>query len=388
MNMKVQGESRFKRPVALLVAFLLLTFAVAGCGGDDDGDAAPPAETTTAAEEGTEAEAGELEDVTVLLSFPRGFVWTPLLVAEDQGYFEDEGLNVTVEETNGASFVTQQLVAGNADFGWAGAAADVIAYSTADNIRALACNTARNIFTINATEASGIQSVEELDGKKIGIREIGAGEEPLVRSLIEEYDLDAEVIPLGDMGPAVLRALESGQVDAMAGGVTDLATLRAGGAELNDITPDDYDAMPGDCFVTTSEAMADDDKKETAAKIIRAWMKGAYFAIANPEAAIDVGCKVVPESCSDMETFTIPFVDRVLEIITPLDPNVPPTTIDVAGWEQTAKVLHDAETIDEEVDVTNLAAGPETQAVAELAYADVEAAKAEAEADAAAYEVS
>jgi NitT/TauT family transport system substrate-binding protein len=358
---------------AAIASVALAALVLAACGDDDDGGA-------------QESASGGTQEVEVLLSFPRGNAWLPLLVAEDQGYFEDEGIKLKIQETEGSGFVTQQIIAGNADFGWAGAPSDVIAYGKDPSLRALACNHEKNIFSINVPADSEIQDVSQLDGRKLGITAKGGGEEPMVDSVIKENDLDIEVIPLGEVGPAVIKAIDDDTVDAFAGGITDITTLEAGGTEFRDITPEQYDPMPGDCLVSTTAALEDEGTQDVAAKMIRAWMKGAFFAIANEDAAVDIACRAIPAECEDREGFTAPFAAKIVDIIQPVDESLPPTALDPAGWEQTAKVLLTSGALEEEVDIDTLIASPEVKAVTDSAYEDVDAAKAEAEEDAANYQ--
>ncbi|MGH2949875.1 MAG: ABC transporter substrate-binding protein, partial [Solirubrobacteraceae bacterium] len=331
--------------------------------------------------------AAATKDVTLLLSFPKAIAWLPLLVAEDQGYFEEEGLNVELQETEGSGFVTQQIIAGNSEFGWAGAPSDVIAFGKDPDLRVVACNHEKNIFSINVPAGSPISDVTQLRGKRLGITTRGGGEEPMVDSVLIENDMkeDVEIVPLGDAGAAVVKAIQDGEVDAFAGGYTDIATLEAAGLDLEDITPEKYDPMPGDCMVTSKEVLSDPENQDTAVRIIRAWAKGAFFAIANEEAALEISCNEVPEQCTDRERFTQPYLSATVELLRPVDESQPPTSLDPEGWQTTADVLLASGALDEEVDVDTLIGAPEVQAVVDKAYADVDQVQADAESDAQAY---
>lgn len=367
------------RLAALVAMIAALALAVAACGGDDEESGGAAGGQTS----------GGTKDVELLLSFPKAIAWLPLLIAEDQGYFEDEGLNVTLQETEGSGFVTQQMIAGNSDYGWAGAPSDVIAYGKAPDLRVIACNHEKNIFSINVPGGSDIADVEQLRGKKLGITAKGGGEEPLITAVLKEYDLEGEVeiIPLGEVGAAVVKAINDGKVDAFAGGYTDIISLIAAGVDLQDITPEKYAPMPGDCLVTTKQVLEDPDKADTGVKIIRAWMKGAYFATANQEAALDISCKQVPEMCEDKERFTTPYLSATVDLLQPVDSSQPPTSLDMNGWKTTADVLFAAGALENEVDVNQLIASPEGTAVTEKAYAEADQLKADAEKDAEAYTV-
>lgn len=365
-------RGRRRSPLAGLLMLLLTVsmLAIGACGGDDEGGGAGGGDQAAESDGGS----GGTQDVQMLLSFPRAILWAPLLVGEDQGFFEDEGLNISVEETEGGGFVTQQIIAGNADFGWAGAGSQVIAFGKDDGVRALACNNERNIFSVQALPDSGITDVTQLRGKKLGITEKGGGEEPLINAILSENDLEneVEIIPLGSPGPALVRALQNGTVDAFSGGITDVATVKSAGVEMSDITPEKYAPMPGDCLMSHERVLKDPAKQEVAAKIIRAWTKGAYFALEDRDALLDIACDVVPEQCKDRARFTEPYTDTVLGLLEPVDESLPATALDPEGWRVTAEVLRASGALKEDIDVETLIGAPEIKAVHEKAYADVD----------------
>ena len=60
---------------------------------------------------------GEATKVAYLLPFRRSIAFWPVHLAEELGYFEEEGLSVASESTDGSSFVVQQVAADAAEFG-------------------------------------------------------------------------------------------------------------------------------------------------------------------------------------------------------------------------------------------------------------------------------
>jgi ABC-type nitrate/sulfonate/bicarbonate transport system substrate-binding protein len=82
---KMRTHAGRRGPIWLLAAVLALamSLAVAACGDDED--------------EGEQAGGtapAETKQVSLLLSFPKSAAWLPLLIAEDQGYFEEQRLKV------------------------------------------------------------------------------------------------------------------------------------------------------------------------------------------------------------------------------------------------------------------------------------------------------
>ncbi|OUZ12429.1 hypothetical protein BHE97_01575 [Aeromicrobium sp. PE09-221] len=332
------------RKLFRIAAPLALVIGLAGCGsssgsGEGDGDG-----------------------LTVMLSYKKSIYWLPMLIAQDQGYFEEEGVDVEFEETNGSGFVTQQLIAGNVPAGWAGAPDAAVAFSKDDNLRALMCNPPQNIFRIVVPEDSEIESVEDLADKTLGIAEAGGGEEPIVNASLEaaglQRDADVRILPIGDAGPASLNAILQGQVDAYAGSYPDISTLTADGRlTTRDITPEQYNAIPGDCLVTTVEALEDEQVRDQLVGMARAWSRGAVFAAENPEAATTIACRVVPQECEDMD-FATTYVKDTIDLSGIADAtDTPFGYVDDSAWQTTFEVLTGSGAITGDPDAGTFAGG-------------------------------
>jgi NitT/TauT family transport system substrate-binding protein len=335
------------------IAVALVTALLIGCGSDDNEPSAASGE-------------GGTQELEVLLSYQESIVWAPLLVGRDRGYFEDEGLSLDLQETEGSGFVTQQIIAGNSDFGWAAADSIIVAASKDPRIRAVTCNQSQNIFRIVVPEGSDIQSVEDLVGKTLGFTEKGGGEEPLIKSSLGDAGItdDVKLLPIGAAGPQSKNAIESGTVDAYASSYPDISSLTAEGMKFTDITPDKFSATPGDCLVALDETLKDPAKAELAAKLGRAWSKGAVFATENPEEGLKANCDAVPDECED-EAFAKALYDDTIALLQPVDDSLRLGELDPEGWQTTADVLLQTKSIDKAVDVDALIAAPEVKAVQE-----------------------
>jgi NitT/TauT family transport system substrate-binding protein len=356
-------RNRYLGWIAALLAIPVLAFGLVACGDDDEGD--------NGGEE-TSAESGETQDVELLLSFPPSVIWSSLLVAEDQGYFEEEGLNVSATGTDGSAFVTQQVISGNADFGWAASDSVIIAYANDPSLRAVMCHQEQNIFRIVTLADSDIQSVDDLAGQTLGFTEKGGGEEPLVQSTLADAGItdDVELLPIGAAGPQSQRAIEDGTVDAYASSYPDMASLTAAGLEFRDITPEKFNGTAGDCLVTREDVLQDESKREVVEGIARAWARGSVFTIDNTEETLEIGCEAVPEECTDRESARL-LVEDTARFLEPVEEGAPVGSLYQEGWQTTADVLNDTGAIDEPVDVTDLVASPEAQEIEEEVLAPV-----------------
>ena len=85
-----------RRLIFLPIFLVALVLAVAACGSDDEGDTAAPADTasdSTGATETTKAPA----EVNVALDWFANPDHIGLFYAQENGYFEDENLDVTMK---------------------------------------------------------------------------------------------------------------------------------------------------------------------------------------------------------------------------------------------------------------------------------------------------
>lgn len=349
---------RVRRAVKLTLPLALATTLLAACGGGGG--------------EATNAEG----DLKVMLSYKKSIYWLPLLVAEEKGYFDDEGLELDLQETNGSGFVTQQLLSGNTAVGWAGAPDTVIAFSKDQDVRALMCNPPQNIFRIVVPEDSDIRSVADLKGRTLGIAEAGGGEEPIVNASLADAglsrDADVRIQPIGDAGPASLNAILDGKVDAYAGSYPDISTLSADGRLVTrDITPEEYNAIPGDCMITTTGHLGDETTREQLVGLARAWAKGAVYAAAHPEEATELACAQVPQECEDMQ-FATQYTADTIALSGVDDSGEPFGAVPVEAWQTTIDVLTDSGAVEGDLSAEDLGGGATVEDFV-AAYADFDA---------------
>jgi NitT/TauT family transport system substrate-binding protein len=108
-------------------ALVLTTLGVAACGSDDSSSDAGSADTqveTTTAESTDEAATTapdapvELEKASLRLDWTWGTFHAPFLYALDNGYYEEEGIDLTINEGQGSGQTMTLVGTGDATFGW------------------------------------------------------------------------------------------------------------------------------------------------------------------------------------------------------------------------------------------------------------------------------
>lgn len=195
-----------KKFLALLLA-LCLTLAFAGCGGRQE----------------TAAPAGETP-VKVTLGMLRLTSSAPLFLAMDKGYFRDEGIEIEPQWFDAAQPIAVATASSKIDVGATGITAGLYNMAAQGQHLRIAADKGReekgypsSALLANADAwAAGLNSIEALRGKRVGITQKGSTYEYMTGRLLESKGLsldDVTLVPLGKLS-AVMAALQSGQIDA------------------------------------------------------------------------------------------------------------------------------------------------------------------------------
>lgn len=281
--------SRTFRPrglVALLVAMALFT---AACGGDDD-DAATDDDSTDGAESDE-----EFEEVTLLIVSNN--VHIPAMVALEQGYWLELGLDVKLEVLDSGREIMTAIGAGEAEFGGANAAS-TIPPARAGGLEAavvvpymndpLYVNHVGRVSIIARTD-SGIDPDDPstLVGKRIGNLEASTTD-----SYIRAY-LDRNGIPqsgpefVNTPAPDMPIAIQQGDVDAV------VAWEPYASQILREMGDDVVAVTRGGDYVSDVIGIAarDDlvaEQPELVEKFVLGAVRGAQYVRQNPEESAEI----------------------------------------------------------------------------------------------------
>jgi NitT/TauT family transport system substrate-binding protein len=264
----------------------MFVIAAAACGGDDDDE-----------------DSGGVTSVTLMLPVQDVIQFHSLYLADELGYFEDEDLDVTFEVADGSSAAVQQLVAGNADAALPAPSAFLQAVAQGQDLRWVYSYQFSNIFDLATPADSDIESIEDLEGRKLGISELSGGEVPLVRGVLREAGLqegeDVELVPVGEGSALTVEALESGEVDAYSSSLPDIAAIELAGIDMTTILPEEAADFPADGLVVTAEYL--ESNTDAVEGLARAITQATVYADANRDAAFELASEIAPEEFEDEE---------------------------------------------------------------------------------------
>ncbi|EKY23252.1 ABC transporter substrate-binding protein [Clostridium celatum] len=190
---------KFKKIITLAMT-LVLTGAMVACGNKN-----------TVEDKGQESLSNEK---TVLRLGVMGSIdAVPLVIAQENGYFEEEGIDLDLQIFKAAKDRDAALQAEELD----GVLCDEVAISIYQNsgIDMKITGTTNGFWTLVAGKDSGINSVDDLKGKKIAISERTMidylADYIATENGMESTDIEKVAIPAM---PARLEALKNNQIDA------------------------------------------------------------------------------------------------------------------------------------------------------------------------------
>ena len=227
------------------------------------------------------------------------------MAAKDLGYFQDEGLDVTLL-SGGFENKPEKIVASGADtFGITGVDGILLARANGMPLVAFAAQYARNATAFFSLKGSGITRPEDFAGKKVGVK-YGLEMDPIYRALMKKYNVDQSGIKEIPMSYSIAPLLEK-QVDVFPSYMNSIfPAVTNQGVEVNVIDPFDYGVrFHGNLYFCTEETLK--EKPEVVAAFTKAVIKGWEWANANPEKVGDLvfkfNEKIKPKS--EVEAFKV-----------------------------------------------------------------------------------
>lgn len=220
-------------------------------------------------------------------------------MAVTNGYFKQEGLDVTVVRGQGSGDTVKRVASGGADFGLADAGTVIASIGNSDvPLKIIAVVYGNASLGIMYTVESGIKSPKDLEGRKIALTANSAST-TLFPAFLAANNVDPnKITKVSVAGSSFLPLLLSHQVDALVDQKTNLPQFlkpaAAQGLTMRSMTYSDYGlSVYGNVLITTDQMIA--QKPKVVAGFVRAAMRGLADAFADPDAAIANLRKTNPE---------------------------------------------------------------------------------------------
>ena len=162
----------------------------------------------------------EKPDVHIAVGGKASLYYLPLTIAEQLGYFKNEGLNVKISDFAGGAVALRAVVGGSADVVSGAYEHTVSLQGKKQFFQAFAAQgrLPQIAFGVVSAKAGRVKSFKDLKGFKVGVSAPGSSTHNLVKQLLTKGGLDANkdvsVVGVG-LGAQAIAAIKSGQIDAI-----------------------------------------------------------------------------------------------------------------------------------------------------------------------------
>jgi NitT/TauT family transport system substrate-binding protein len=271
---------RWQAALAAVSAATLL----GACGGGGDDEAAG---SGGAGETAGGGGSGELQEVTFLNILPlESLSFTPELVASSCGYFEEQGLDVSFETTQGSAQAIQTIIAGGALITRIGDMEAMLAIGERDaplvNVgQIFKTGTIRFV----SAESDPLETAADIEGRLMGTPSEGGTSEILLKLAaasagINPDDVQTQVVGLA---PGVFDLVTSGRIGGYIVSLDTAVALQQQQPEAVIYSPSD-DVESGGQVYATSQEQADDPEKQEQLRAYLAAITETVAFIAEDEA--------------------------------------------------------------------------------------------------------
>jgi NitT/TauT family transport system substrate-binding protein len=349
----MQGRRWWWLVAALVAAGLLVA---AGCGGDAEDLTAPADEPAAPAEEPAETEDDaeeprEADQVTLQLKWVTQAQFAGFYAALEQGFYEDEGLDVTIRP-GGPDIVPEQVVLGRqAEFGINWLDNTLATRDQGGRIVNIAQVFTRSGMTQIAWADSDIEDIEDLRGRRVGVW-LGGNEHKLFAALTKNgLDPQDDVTIVAQ--PFDMNLFINREVDAAAAMTyNELAQVLAqrDPETGQQYTLDDLVVMRmsdvgtgalEDGIFVREDWIEDEANQDVARRFVKASLRGWIYCRDNPDDCVEFVLNAGPTLGENHQRW---MMNEINALIWPAQQGI--GVMDSESWEITAQIAEDFGIVD------------------------------------------
>jgi len=263
-----------RRAVALLAAVLLLA-GIAGCGGSG-------------------AEPGAPQGVTLVLDFVPNAVHSGIYAGRREGYYGDEGIDLTIRQPGESTDAPKLLAAGRADF----AILDIHDLGIARERGLAVVGTMpivqRPLAAVIARGEGPVRRPRELEGHTVGVTGLPS-DEAVVDSEVAADGGDPAEVDRVTIGFNAVPSMAADRVEAVTGfWNAEGVALRRQGIPVRIFKVNEYGAPPYPELILTASERTIEDDPGLVDSMVAATTRGYEFVTENPAKGLDALLAEVP----------------------------------------------------------------------------------------------
>jgi putative hydroxymethylpyrimidine transport system substrate-binding protein len=316
------------RAIVVALALLILALGLAACGAK------------------SETGKGEPEKLTLDLDFYPNPDHAGIYMAQEEGFFEEAGLDVAIDSPSDPAAPIKDVAAGRADLAITYEPEVVLAHEKGLDVVAVAALVNQPLTSLIWLQGGGkeaIKGVADLKGKTVSYAGIPY-QEAFMKTILGRAHLSLSDVKLVNVGFGLLPSLISGSAQAMLGGYSNVEgiTLRERG-KAPVITPVDQLGVPTyDELVLVARRSTLEEEGQRIRLFISALRRGTEAAVKDPKAATEA----ILAANTDLEPkLAEAEVEATLPLLGARTAGKPYGYMDPKEWEAFAAWMHDEELI-------------------------------------------
>jgi putative riboflavin transport system substrate-binding protein len=287
-----------RSPFVLLITVLLAAVACGPAASTSPASVPPPATPNESPSQGPSQPPVALK---VGLGYIPSVQFAPFYLAEQAGYYDEAGLEVTFR--HGTDYDVIALVGqGELDMGLADGTSVIPAVSQGIPIRYVATIYGQFPSIVFAKASSGIVAAKDLKGRKLGIPGRYGSSWIMLQALLGAAGLkpdDLTIVEYPDYGQGA--AVTQGAVDAATGFANnEPVQLKLTGADVNILRVDPIVPLPGNGLIAGTQTI--EAKSDAISGFIAATLRAMEDIKADPEKGLDAAIKQVPDLAAARDT--------------------------------------------------------------------------------------
>jgi NitT/TauT family transport system substrate-binding protein len=287
----ILGQSKLLK-ISLLISVLAL--ALAGCTPASSSQAKP------------------ITDIKIAMGFIPNVQFAPFYVAQERGYFKDEGLQVTFDYGFDTDLI-KLLASDELQFVVGSGEQVILARSQGLPIVYVMQWYRKFPVSVVSLESANIRTPADLVGKRVGTPVMFGASYIGWKAIVQGARLPEDQITLQTIGYTQVASLLEGRVDAaVCYTANEPVQLRTAGHVVREIMASDYVDIVSNGLLTNEKSV--NDRSATVAAVVRALTRGIADTIADPKAAFDLTLKHVPEAGGDNRAVQEAVLARSVEL--------------------------------------------------------------------------
>ena len=237
----------------------------------------------------------QTQEITYLLPAPSFLpAFAPWMLAQQRGYFQQEGLKVNFVTAKGGVDCAVQVGAGNAPIGGAIGDTPIIARAQGVPIKAVALLGGRALAHLAVHDGKGINGPKDLKGRTVSVMAYQDTTYYVLLGMMASAGLKKNDVDAQAAGPAgVWQLFAAGKTDAMSAVPEWIVNAKSAGAKVKVYESDQHFNSMAQIVIASERTIK--ENPELVRKVVRATLKGLRDIMQNPKAVVADYVAAVPQ---------------------------------------------------------------------------------------------